>query len=149
MFGLIFDPLGIVIGVIFAEKKQLIEYIQSRITTKLIILIGIIVFTLGFLMGTMQNIEGRYTKLILLIVAVSSIIFTTALATGKPTKKFSSISTFLGGISFFVYLTHEKIANIVFYFRGSSSLVLTSIGICIISVVLYLFYQKIIKKIYG
>lgn len=149
MFGLIFDPLGIVIGVLFAEKKQLIEYIQSRITTKLIILIGIIVFTLGFLMGTMQNIEGRYTKLILLIVAISSIIFTTALATGKPTKKFSSISTFLVGISFFVYLTHEKIANIVFYFRGSSSLVLTSIGICIISVVLYLFYQKIIKKIYG
>lgn len=149
MFGLIFDPLGIVIGVLFAEKKQLIEYLQSRITTKLIILIGIIVFTLGFLMGTMQNIEGRYTKLILLIVAVLSIIFTAALATGKPTKKFSSISTFLGGISFFVYLTHEKIANIVFYFRGSRSLVLTSIGICIISVVLYLFYQKIIKKIYG
>lgn len=94
MFGLIFDPLGIVIGVLFAEKKQLIEYIQSRITTKLIILIGIIVFTLGFLMGTMQNIEGRYTKLILLIVAVLSIIFTAALATGKPTKSLVALVRF-------------------------------------------------------
>lgn len=148
MFGLIFDPLGIVIGVLFAEKKQLIEYIQSRFTTKLIILIGIIVFTLGFLMGTMQNIEGRYTKLRLLIVAVLSIIFTAALATGKPTKSLVALVRFWVNI-IFVYLTHEKIANIVFYFRGSSSLVLTSIGICIISVVLYLFYQKIIKKIYG
>ena len=148
-YGLIFDPLGIVIGVLFAEKKQLIEYIQSKINTRLITIIVVVVFTLGFMMGKMQNIEGRYTKLILLIVAILSVILITALATGKPTQKFSSISTFLGGISFFVYLTHEKIANIVFYFRGSSSLVLTSIGISIISIVLYLFYQQIIKKIYG
>lgn len=72
-----------------------------------------------------------------------------AISADKYAPKANRLTIFLGGISYFIYLTHEKIANIVFYYNGSRSLILTTMGVGCISALLYSVYLQVIKRIYG
>ena len=149
MFGMIFDPIGIVVGVFLAEKKECLRYIQSKSNPPVIAISCFSFLSIGFMMGCMPPMEGRYTKLILLVVAVISIISIMAISADKYAPKANRLTIFLGGISYFIYLTHEKIANIVFYYNGSRSLNLTTMGVGCISALLYSVYLQVIKRIYG
>lgn len=149
MFGMIFDPIGIVVGVFLAEKKECLRYIQSKSNLPVIAISCFSFLSIGFMMGCMPPMEGRYTKLILLVVAVISIISIMAITADKYAPKANRLTIFLGGISYFIYLTHEKIANIVFYYNGSRSLILTTMGVGCISALLYSVYLQVIKRIYG
>lgn len=143
-YGRIFDPLGVVCGVLFAENTRIIPAIRSLLGRFSVFVLFALIFILGVGLGALSNLQGRYIKLILLVIAVFSIIVVTCWSDSNK-NNYKLLCSWLGGISYFVYLIHVKIANIVFLLYGDQSLLLTMIGIAFCSVFLYFCYHKILK----
>lgn len=143
-YGRIFDPIGVVCGVLFAGNNKLLPVIRENAGRYSVLVIFALIFILGIGLGALPDLPGRYTKLILLIIAVFSIVVVTCCSKSNQ-NKYKSFCTWLGGISYFVYLIHVKIANIVFLLCGEQSLLLSVIGITFGSVFFYFCYHKILK----
>lgn len=145
-YGRIFDPLGVVCGVLFAESNRVVLTIRRLSGRYTVFMLFALIFILGVGLGAMSNLQGRYAKLMLLLIAAFSIIVVTCWSDSNQ-KKYKQLCSWLGGISYFVYLIHVKIANIVFLLCGEQSLLLSIIGITLGSVFLYFCYHKILKRL--
>lgn len=144
MFGSIFDPLGIVVGVILAEDKRVLELINAKIKLWHSGIFGFLTIALGIMLGYLSNLEGRYAKILLLLIAILAILVVTSVAC-KCSMKNVKMASYLGGVSYFVYLLHEKIANIVYSLLGERSFILSALLVGLASLAFYWVYQKIIK----
>lgn len=144
MFGSIFDPLGIVVGVVLAEDKRALELIKSKIKLWHSVIFGFLAIALGIMLGYLSNLEGRYAKILLLMIAILAMLVVTNMAC-KCSMKNVKMASYLGGVSYFVYLLHEKVANIVYCLLGCQSFILSALLVGISSLVFYWLYQKLIR----
>lgn len=139
----IIDTQGILAGLLYAKYER---RINIQIQKKYIIIISILIFIVFFIFDIVNSntLEGRYNKIISLIYSLS-ILPTVIFISNKNNIKIPS-ATFLGGISYFIYLLHVKVSCINNVY-GTKDLSVSILFTFIFSSILYYLNQTLSRKI--
>ena len=102
----------------------------------------VLLFLLYFLHG---HLLGRYAKPLWLLATVLPVLL---VMQGAYQSKLGchKIVTILAGMSYFIYLIHVKVANMVNLAIGQSSFLLSLLLIMMTSYVLYILNLKILRR---
>lgn len=136
------DTVGIIVGLLLANNEDAI--IKTVCTWKYLneISVMVILGIMCFLYFRYDTLLGRYQKPLCYILSMMSILWVIKNAYGVRMREVS-LFTELAGISYFVYLIHVKVANIVYATIDCSSFVLSFGCTMILSFVLYKLNRKL------
>ncbi len=132
------DPIGIVIGLLFTVndnliidriKKNYVPFVTLTITLLLIAVVGV-----QYILH--DSLLGRYQKCLALCASLMSVLLVIIIGLTIKMKQ-STIITWLSSISYFIYLIHVKVANIVCFMLGHSSFILSLVLVICLSGILY------------
>lgn len=132
------DPIGIVIGLLFTVndnliidriKKNYVPFVTLTITLLLIAVVGV-----QYVLH--DSLLGRYQKCLALCASLMSVLLVIIIGLTIKMKQ-STIITWLSSISYFIYLIHVKVANIVCFMLGHSSFILSLVLVICLSGILY------------
>lgn len=132
------DPIGIVIGLLFTVNDNLII---DRIKKNYVPLVTLAIVLLLFAVVGVQyifhdSLLGRYQKCLALCASLLSVLLVIIIGLNIKMKRFTVI-TWVSSISYFIYLVHVKVANIVCYMLGHSSFILSLVLVICLSGILY------------
>lgn len=132
------DPVGIVIGLLFTVNDNLII---DRIKKNYVPLVTLAIILLLFAVISVQyilrdSLLGRYQKCLALCASLLSVFLVIIIGLNIKMKRYTVI-TWLSSISYFIYLIHVKVANIVCYMLGHSSFILSLVLVICLSGILY------------
>ena len=139
----IIDIQGILAGLLYARYEQ---HINIQLQKKHIIIVSTLIFIVFFIFDIVYSntLEGRYNKIISLIYSLSILPLVTTIS--KHNLKLR-IATFLGGISYFIYLLHVKVSCIINNIYGTNNLGISILFTFIVSCVLYYINHIISRSI--
>lgn len=139
------DTLGFMTGILYAEYDNKLSSINSNSSFKMII-VSVLVFLIFTGAGIAMNgmTLGRYMKLI----TIGYSLFACAIVAmvGRLQLRELRICKLLGALSFFVYLTHVKIANTL-YAIGVSNVAIAFFAVLLCSTVMYLLYTHLFSSL--
>lgn len=140
----IIDIQGILIGLLYAKYEQ---SINIKLQKKPIIIMFFFLFIIFFIFDitTSNTLEGRYNKIISLIYSLSFLPLVAIFSTKYNVKL--HIASFLGGISYFIYLLHVKVSCITNNIYGSNNLGMSILFTIIFSSILYYLNQFLSRHI--
>lgn len=132
-------------GILYAEYDNKLSSMNSNSSFKMII-VSVLVFLIFSGAGiTLKGmILGRYMKLI----TIGYSLFACAIVAmvGRLQLRESRICKLLGALSFFVYLTHVKIANTL-YAIGVSNVAIVFFVVLLCSIIFYVLFSNFLSKI--
>lgn len=131
-------------GILYAEYDESFSSMVANRLDKLL-LIFVFVFLTFSGMGIELNgvILGRYMRLITIVYSLSACVIVAIV--GREQFKESMICKTVGALSFFVYLTHVKIANTL-YSIGVTNVAITFVAVILCSIILYVIYSHLFSK---
>ena len=138
------DTLGFMAGILYAEYDEKFSSMDANRLVKLLL-----IFVFVFLAFSGMGIElkglilGRYMRLITIVYSLSACAIVTIV--GRRQFKESRICKLLGALSFFVYLTHVKIANTLNAI-GVTNVAIAFVGVILCSIILYVIYSNLFSK---
>jgi len=134
------DTSGFMAGILFAEYENKILLLNTDCCSKILVasLLMFVVFS-GAGIALKGMILGRYMKLITIGYSISACIIV-ATAGRKQTKE-SIICKQLGALSFFIYLTHVKIANML-YTLDITNVAIVCLAVLLCSTLMYFLYSN-------
>lgn len=137
------DTVGILLGIILANNETLIcRYLNKGRGVGWLLMFMILGICI-FLYEYHDILLGRYQKPLDFLLALLIVVLVARMAYQIKWKSNRAIAEF-AGVSFFVYLCHVKIANLVFYCLGYPSFLLSLILVILISFILYKLNSKIL-----
>lgn len=83
-----------------------------------------------------DSLLGRYQKCLALCASLLSVLLVIIIGLNIKMKRYTVI-TWVSSISYFIYLIHVKVANIVCYMLGHSSFILSLVLVICLSGILY------------
>lgn len=144
------DVIGIILGLIFFEFEQTIIFFAKNYYRP-ILSISIASFSaLIFLYIKLKDdnaIEWKYMEMIMLLYSLFSIFIALSISVSNKCNH-HKICSALGGISFFVYLLHIKVINVIYYFDIKPLLTYSLIFVAVLSVIMFQIDNKIQKLIW-
>lgn len=131
-------------GILYAEYDEKFSSMGANRLVKLLL-----IFVFVFLAFSGMGIElkglilGRYMRLITIVYSLSACAIVAIV--GRKKFKESRKCKLLGALSFFVYLTHVKIANTL-YSIGVTNVAITFVAVILCSIILYVIYSHLFSK---
>ena len=131
-------------GILYAEYDEKFSSMDANRLVKLLL-----IFVFVFLAFSGMGIElkglilGRYMRLITIVYSLSACAIVTIV--GRKQFKESRICKLLGALSFFVYLTHVKIANTL-YSIGVTNVAIAFFAVILCLIILYVIYSNLFSK---
>lgn len=134
------DTLGFMAGILFAEYENKFSSLNTNCCSKIFIasVLMFLIFS-GAGIALQGMILGRYMKLITIGYSLSACAIV-AMAGRKQTRE-SIICKLLGGLSFFIYLTHVKIANAL-YALDITNVAIACLAVLLCSTLMYFLYSN-------
>lgn len=136
------DTIGLLLGVLYATYLDEINSFINKYNSRLLI-ISLTIFTITLSFSYLYTIwEVKFSfGFIVLAIIYSSISILIMLLLSKDILFDTKISSFLGGISFMIYLTHVKIINITEHIH----VFLCFLIVLIVSIIIYIITNKFVK----
>lgn len=138
------DVIGIVIGIVFFEYETSITATIKRnyrvCLSSSIVLWFFFVGLYMFLQNT-ESVKWRYMELTILLFSIFSICVACCLSLKKV--KYTKICSLMGGGSFFIYLLHIKVINVLAYYDVVPLLLSSLICVMVLSYLFYLLDKQI------
>ena len=144
------DVIGIIMGVLFFEYEK---EVSLRIKAKyyLFLLGSILLFLLCVSLYTKlkdsEVVEWKYMEMLILLYSFFSICIVLSISLVHQCK-YTKVCTFMGGGSFFIYLLHIKVINILNYYSFVPLLFYSIIFVAILSIIMYQLDNKIQKTLW-
>lgn len=133
----VIDTSGLMCGLFVAEFEPVVErYLTKKKTV--ISLLSVFALTTVSDIVFQDLFLGRYLKMLTIMYSITACMLVCS-ASFKATIKCTKVATYLGGLSFFVYLVHIKISNLVNIYCPNAILALTA----------SLFAAVILYKVYN
>lgn len=131
-------------GILYAEYDDKFSSMNSnRLVKLLLIIVSVFLVFSGMGIELKGMILGRYMKLMTIVYSLSACAIVAIV--GRVQFKELRICKLLGALSFFVYLTHIKIANTL-YAIGVTNVVIAFVAVILFSIILYVIYSNLFSK---
>ena len=144
------DVIGIITGVLFFEYEKEVG-LRIKAKYNLFLLGSIFLFLLCvYLYTTLKDsemIEWKYMEMLILAYSFFSICIVLSISLVHKCK-YPKVCTFMGGVSFFVYLLHIKVINVLNYYNFVPLLLYSILFVSIMSIIMYLLDNRIQKALW-
>lgn len=144
------DTIGIISGILlFDNEKRVLSVIKSKHHLFQILCFIIFCASVFLYMFLKDNsaIEWKYLEMIMLLYSFSSICIAMSIPVAYRCP-YTKICTALGGVSFFVYLLHIKVVDVINFYSYEPLLWYSLISLAILSALLFQIDNKIQKAIW-
>lgn len=141
------DTIGIIAGIIYFEFESkfnqfIMKYYKMVLTFAILLWILFVgLYTLGL---NSPFVAWRYMEMTILLYSFFSICIVICLSL-KIKVNHPSMCSFLGGVSFFVYLSHIKVIDVLAYFQFKPLVAYAFVFVLLTSIFLY-YGNSIIQK---
>ena len=137
------DTIGFMAGILYAEYDDKLSSMDANRLVKLLLFVFVFLAFSGMGIELKGLILGRYMKLLTIGYSLSACAIVAIV--GREQFKESRICKLLGALSFFIYLTHVKIANTLNAI-GVTNVAIAFVGVILCSIILYVIYSNLFSK---